>query len=108
MTELCHNGHVRTAENTRWYKHGRGDKLKRRCDDCRKAKTNTGRPSSLMLSKQRTTELHEDIADMIRFGSSFSEIVERSGYASWESMRKSLTRRGRTDLLEVMRKKRNV
>jgi len=105
VVEVCVNGHIRTVENTTWIKFGRGDKLKRRCKDCRKRKPN-GKPSVIALTMQRTTELHEDIEDLIKYGATFEEIVERSGFSGWETMRGSLHRRGRTDLLEKLRLKR--
>jgi hypothetical protein len=73
--------------------------------DCRKRESN-GKPSARELQAKRTTELHEDIEDMIRFGATFEEIVQRSGYASWERMRTSLRKRGREDILEKLRLKR--
>lgn len=73
--------------------------------DCKRRKPN-GRLSASGLMQQRTTELHEDIEDLIKFGATFHEIVERSGYNTWASMSKSLRARGRLDLLEKMRLKR--
>jgi len=107
LTELCFNGHVRTEENTRWNKRGRGEQLKRICLDCRREKANrNGKPDAAAQQVQRTTELHEDVEDMIKFGATFHEIVQRSGYSSWAQLRGSLRRRGRTDLLEKLRTKR--
>lgn len=105
MSEQCFNGHVRTEENTRWYKWGRGDKLKRRCTDCKK-KYNNGKPDAAAQKVQRCNELHEDVEDMIRYGATFEEIVQRSGYSTWHGLRASLKGRGRTDLLEKLRTKR--
>lgn len=107
MPELCFNGHERTEKNTRWNKRGRGEQLKRICLDCRHDKrSRTGKPTAVELQVKRTTELHEDIEDMIRFGATFEEIVQRSGYSNWDKLRASLNRRGRTDLLEKLRTKR--
>ena len=107
MAELCFNGHTRTEKNTRWYKRGRGEQLKRVCLDCAKDKRKlTGKPDAVARQVQRTTELHEDLEDLIRFGATFHEIIQRSGYSSWDQMRKSLNKRGRTDLLEKLRTKR--
>jgi hypothetical protein len=105
LLEVCPNGHIRTEENTRYHKYGNGDKVKRRCADCKK-RVPTGRPTVYERSAQRTTELHEDIEDLINYGATFEEIVQRSGYVSWERMRNSLTKRGRFDVLEKLRLKR--
>jgi hypothetical protein len=106
MTEVCSNGHVRTEENTRWYRFGRGDKLKRRCDDCRKAKSNYGGAPAHEQQARRTTELHEDIEDLLKFGATFEEIVQRSGFSNWDRMRRSLKSRDRDDLIRQMQTKR--
>lgn len=58
------------------------------------------------MLKQATDFLHEDIEDLIRFGATYSEIIERGGYANWGNMYKSLKRRGREDLIQKMREKR--
>lgn len=109
MDEQCVNGHVRTEENTKWHKSGRGGTLKRVCSDCRKqrdkVKVTTTQPAAHEIAKKRTTELHEDIEDLIRFGATFTEIIERGGFSTWASLRASLKRRGRDDLLEAMQKK---
>lgn len=103
--ELCINGHTRTEANTRWYKRGRGDQLKRVCLDCKKLR-NTGKPAAHELQIQRTTELHEDIEDLLKFGATFEEIIQRSGYSSWERMRKSLKSRDRDDLIRKLKLRR--
>lgn len=102
MTEVCINGHTRTEQNTSLVKCGRGDKRKRVCLDCRKLR-NSGKPAAHELQAQRTTELHEDIEDLLKFGASFQEIIQRSGYSSWERMRRSLKSRGRDDLIEKLK-----
>lgn len=107
MTEVCINGHTRTEENTRWHKRGRGEQRKRVCLDCRREKRTspTTGPTASEVAAQRTTELHEDIEDLLRFGATFTEIIARGGFSSWASLRASLKRRGRDDLLDAMQRK---
>jgi len=60
------------------------------------------------MQRQATDFLHEDIEDLLKFGATFSEIIERVGYTDWNTMQKSLKRRGRTDLLEALRAKKRA
>ena len=59
-------------------------------------------------SRQRTDDAHEDLEDLLRFGATYSEIMERGPFASWDTLRKSLKRRGRDDLLDAMRLKKEM
>jgi len=107
VPEVCKNGHVRTEENTRW--HRDGSKVRKRCRDCKNAHNRATRggpgPSASEMRKQATDFLHEDIEDLLKFGATYHEIIERSGYCDWNTMMKSLKRRGRTDLLDAMKAK---
>ena len=109
MTEVCSNGHTRTAENTTWHKDG--SRLRKRCKDCKAAyarQTRPDGPSASEMRRQATDFLHEDIEDLLRFGATYAEIIERGGYCDWNTMQKSFKRRGRTDLLEAMRAKKRA
>lgn len=109
MTEVCINGHTRTEENTRWHKRGRGDQLKRVCLECKTAKRErNGKPAAHELTAQRTTELHEDIADLVRFGATFEEIISRGGFSSWKLLKESLRLRGQVELLEQVQAKQAI
>lgn len=106
MTEVCTNGHTRTEQNTSFVKCGRGDKRKRVCLDCRNEARRSGRPAAHELQAKRTTELHEDIEDLLKFGATYEEIIQRSGYSNWDRMRKSLKSRDRDDLIEKLNQRR--
>jgi hypothetical protein len=58
------------------------------------------------MRKQRTTELHEDIEDLLKFGATFEEIVQRGGYATYKLMKASLRKRDRHDLIEKLEQRR--
>lgn len=106
MAEFCKNGHELTEENSLWHKDSGRNRLRRRCRECKNGSRRSGKPDAAAMSVQRTTELHEDVEDMIRFGATFQEIVQRSGFKNWTQLRESLNRRGRVDLLEKLRTKR--
>lgn len=108
MTELCANGHTRTEENTSHVRDNSRNRTKRVCLDCRRESRRKGTPSATDLMKQRTDNAHEDLEDLIRFGATYSEIMERGPFASWDSLTKSLKRRGREDLLDAMRQKKEM
>lgn len=99
MPEVCINGHERTMENTSLVKRGRGEHRKRVCLDCRRESRRTGRPAAHELTAQRTTELHEDVEDLLQFGATLAELVERAGFSSLKRLKESLRRRDRDDLL---------
>lgn len=82
--------------------------MKRVCLDCRRGTRSKGTPSASDLMRQRTDNAHEDLEDLIRFGATYSEIMERGPFASWDSLTKSLKLRGRDDLLEAMRQKKEM
>lgn len=108
MVELCKNGHVRTEENTYWHKDTSRNRLRRRCAPCKREHENARNPdgpSAVEMSKQATTFLHEDIEDLLSHGATYSEILERGGYSCWNTMYKSLKRRGRFDLIDALREK---
>lgn len=102
MSEVCKNGHTRTEENTTLVQEKARNRVRKTCLDCRRK----GGPSTAELSGQRRRERIEDIEDLIRFGSTFEEIVERSYYANWERMSRVLREAGRQDLLDTLRMKR--
>lgn len=97
--EKCKNGHVRTEENTSWVKRGDRPGKRRRCLDCKRGKYLKGGTPAHEKSIQITDAKHEDLEDLIRFGATFEEIMERGGYASWGGMVRSLKVRGRDDLI---------
>lgn len=104
--EQCKNGHVRTGENTRWHKDG--NRTRRRCIDCKNEynrATYSNGPSGSDMKRLATDFLHEDIEDLLKFGATYNEIIDRSGYCDWNTMMKSLKRRGRIDLLDAMKAK---
>ena len=109
--ETCKNGHVRTEDNTRWHKDSSRNRTRKRCLDCKNSgKINSqgnpkGGPNPKDMMRQATDFLHEDIEDLLKFGATYNEIIERSGYCDWNTMMKSLKRRGRTDLLDAMKAK---
>lgn len=108
MTEVCRNGHVRTEENTRWHKDTSRNRVRKRCLDCKKdsdKRDHGGRPTVYEMARQATDYLHEDIEDLLKFGATYKEILERGGYSSWNVMYKSLKRRGRFDLIDALREK---
>jgi hypothetical protein len=57
------------------------------------------------MNRMATTYLHEDLEDLLSFGSTYSEILERGGFSDWRSMRRSLKSRDRWDLIEQLREK---
>lgn len=52
------------------------------------------------MKSMATTYLHEDIEDLLNFGATYHEILERGGFSSWNKLQVSLKSRGRTDLLD--------
>lgn len=113
MVEKCKNDHVRTEENTSWVK--ASDKkagIRRRCLDCRREAPLNGRgnlkggPSRAEMSRMATTYLHEDLEDLLSYGSTYNEIMERSGFHDWSTMLRSLKSRNRQDLIDAIREKR--
>lgn len=109
MTEVCVNGHTRTEQNTRYHKDNQRNRTKRVCLDCKTAKRErNGKPTAVQLKAQRTTELHEDIEDLLKFGATFEEILKRGGFTTWRRMKESLLRRGRNDLLEQLEAKQEI
>ena len=102
--ETCKNGHVRTEENTSFVKDTARNRVRKRCLDCRRK----GTPDSRDLKVQAMGYRHEDIEDLIRFGATFEEIIQRSGYANWLQMSRSLREAGRQDLLDKMRHRRGA
>jgi hypothetical protein len=66
--------------------------------DCRK----TPKP----LTDSRTVdERIEDIEDLLRFGATFQEVMERSGFNTWNNMRNALRRKGKDRLIDTLKKK---
>jgi hypothetical protein len=59
-----------------------------------------------MKSGRLTTDLHEDIEDLLNFGATYKEILSRAGFSGrWDTMYRSLKRRDRWDLIERLREK---
>lgn len=108
MTEVCINGHTRTEQNTSFVKCGRGEKRKRVCLDCRSEARRNGKPAAHEIQAQRTTELHEDVEDLLKFGATLEEIIRRGGFSSLKRLKTSLRRRERFDLLEKVEAKQEV
>lgn len=113
MAEVCRNGHVRTESNTSFVRDNARNRVRKRCLDCKRANkpeiyTGKGSGYSAELRKQERADKHEDIEDLIRFGATFEEIVQRSRYANWLSLSRSLREAGRSDLLEKLRRKRGL
>jgi hypothetical protein len=57
------------------------------------------------MLRQATDFLHEDLEDLLNYGATYNEILQRGGYSTWDSMYRSLKRRGRTDLIERLKAK---
>jgi hypothetical protein len=107
ITGQCANGHERTEQNTSWVRDNARKRTRIRCLDCKRERyTPNGNPAAHELQAQRTTDKHEDIEDLLRFGATFEEILQRSGFSNWKRMKESLGRRGRTDLIEQMNRRR--
>lgn len=112
MTEVCRNGHVRTESNTSFVRDNARNRIRKRCLDCRHEKRTdvqnkgAGTNHANDLKKLATDYLHEDIEDLLRFGATFHEIIQRGGYSSWSTLSQSLRRRGRTDLLDKLKERR--
>lgn len=103
MTEVCINGHTRTKQNTSYHKDNQRNRMKRVCLDCKTAKRErNGKPTAVQLTAQRTTDLHEDVEDLLRFGATYEEIITRAGFTTAKGLRQSLRRRERFDLLEQL------
>lgn len=77
--------------------------------DCKRESNSRLRPSSgpsrAEMLRQATDYLHEDIEDLLNFGATYNEIIERGGFANWDSLRRSLKRRGKDDLLNRLYEK---
>lgn len=56
-------------------------------------------------SRQITDYAHEDVEDLLRFGATYKELITRTGYSSWDTLHRSLKRRGRQDLIDAIRDK---
>lgn len=106
MTEICRNGHTRTEANTSWVKSSDRGKTRKRCLDCRRdAYKATGTLPIREQSAQSTTYKHEDVEDLLEFGATLNEILDRGGYASWDTLHRSLKRRERFDLIDALKEK---
>lgn len=106
--EVCNRGHEFTEENTLWHRDNGRDHLRRRCRECKNGPRRNGRPTVYVKSGQSTTEHHEDIEDLLSFGATFAEILDRGPFASWGTMRRSLQRRDRFDLIDRLNEKKVV
>lgn len=107
VPEFCKNGHVRTEENTSWVKAPeRKAGVRRRCRDCKRGKYLKGGLPAHKMSIQITADRHEDVEDLLEFGATYNEIMERSGFHDWSTMLRSLKSRNRQDLIDAIREKR--
>jgi len=106
---VCAKGHVLTEENTGWHKDTARNRVRRRCLTCKAEYEATRRggykdsPSRAEMLRQATDFLHEDIEDLLNYGATFNEILDRGGYSTWDAMYRSLKRRERFDLIERLR-----
>lgn len=106
--EVCKNGHPRDG-NTSWVKDNSRNRTKRVCLACRReSHVPKGTLRAHEIMRQRTDNAHEDIEDLISFGATYEEIMKRGGYSRWNDLQKSLKRRGRTDLLDALYKKKEL
>lgn len=107
MIDTCRNGHTRTTENTGLHYDSQRNRYRKRCLSCKRdSNPRKDGLSASQMTRQATDFLHEDIEDLIRLGATYAEIIARGGYADWNTLSKSLKRRGRDDLLDKMREKR--
>lgn len=66
----------------------------------------TGVSTRLERQARIMRERHEDVEDLLNFGASIAEIIERSGYkGGWAGLRTSLRNAGRDDLLDKLKVK---
>lgn len=108
MTEVCKNGHSRDG-NTSWVRDSSRNRTKRVCLACRReSHVPKGTPRAHDIMRQRTDHAHEDIEDLLRFGATYAEIIKRGPYSDWNTLQKSLKRRGRDDLLDALYKKKEM
>lgn len=105
MIETCKNGHPFTEENTLWHKDLSRGRTRRRCKECKNGFRRKGGVCAAEQAAQATTYAHEDLEDLLSFGATFQEILERGPYSSWNAMYRGLKRRGREDLIEQLRQK---
>lgn len=104
---LCARGHEQTADNTAV--HGK----RTRCKACKReyARESRGglKGTNPTVDAQGEAFLNrlDDMYDLIRFGATYQEIVERSGYASEQVMGRALRKAGQRELLDTIRKRRN-
>lgn len=107
MAEVCKNGHEFTEENTLWHRDELRGRTRRRCKKCKNDFRRKDKPTVTEMSRMATTYLHEDLEDLLKFGATYEEILERGGFSDWGSMYRSLKRRERWDLIEKLREKKN-
>lgn len=107
VARTCKRGHVLDEKNTLLVNDSQRG-IRKRCKECLNAPRRTGRPTVYMKSGQLTTEHHEDIEDLLSFGATFKEIIERGPFSSWDAMHRSLKRRERFDLIEKLKEKREL
>lgn len=98
--EVCRNGHTRSTTNTTYYTRPDG-RVELRCKDCKRASSERYRkanPPKYGGKGQKIRNNIENVTELVEFGASFESIVERSGYANWTSLRKTLYRAGEHEL----------
>jgi hypothetical protein len=108
LIETCKAGHAFTEENTLWHKDKGRNRLRKRCKECKNAYRRTGTPNAAERSIQVTDYAHEDVEDLIRFGATYKELITRTGFSSWDTLHRSLKRRGRQDLIDAIRAKKEL
>lgn len=108
--EVCNRGHELTDDNVALHKRGDRPGYRKRCLACKRDSYNSnGQPTVYIKGGRLTTDLHEDIEDLLRFGATYNEILERAGFSGrWDTMYRSLKRRGRWDLIEQLREKKKL
>lgn len=108
VAELCNRGHELTEDNVALHKRGDRPGYRKRCLACKRESYNSnGQPTVYMKASRLTTERHEDVEDLIKFGATYEDILQRAGFASWDTLYRSLKRRDRWDLIEKLREKKS-
>ena len=107
MLAKCKRDNELTPEKTMLVKDSQRG-IRKRCKECLNAPRRKNKPTVYEMSRMATTYLHEDIEDLLSFGSTYNEILERGGFSTWDAMYRSLKRRERYDLIEQLRAKKKA
>lgn len=98
----CINGHPQSKSNIYVSWDSAKKNWKKQCKKCSKVVNGRGSKYLMTIKKQDSEYRIEDVEDLLDFGEKFTDIIFRAGYASWDSLHKSLKRRDRYDLIEKM------